>query len=115
MREVYADRRAVLVDATRSELGELLVLSPVDAGLQTSGLLGRGFRSRDVVRAAACRGVEVAPLAEFRRAFRGQGLQLGFAAVAPEEIRRGVRELGSVLRELTGVRRVTRAGLAARA
>lgn len=107
MREVYAERRAALVDAAGRELGDLLVLSPVDAGLQTSGLLGRRLRSQEVVRAAAARGVEVTPLGEFRQLFRGQGLQLGFAAVAPDEIRRGVRELGSVLRGLAQERRVT--------
>ena len=99
MREVYAERRAVLVDSAARELGEALALSPVEAGLQTSGLLGPGLRAEEVVRAAAERDVEVAPLGrEWCGRFRRQGLLLGFAAVRPEEIRRGIAVLARVLK-----------------
>jgi len=98
MREVYAERRAVLYAATQSELGELLALSPVEAGLQTSGLLARGLRATEVVRAAAAENVEVTELGrEWHGRFRKEGLQLGFSAVPPEEIRRGVEVLARVL------------------
>ena len=79
-------------------LGDRLALSPVEAGLQTSGLLGPGFRAEAVVRAAAEREVEVTTLGrEWRGRFRREGLQLGFAAVPPEEVRRGVEVLARVL------------------
>ena len=101
MREVYAERRAALYEAAARELGDGLQLSPVEAGLQTSGLLGPGLRAEAIVRAAAEEGVEVAALGrEWRGRFRGEGLQLGFSAVAPEEIRRGVGVLATVLRRL---------------
>jgi GntR family transcriptional regulator/MocR family aminotransferase len=79
-------------------LGERLVLSPVEAGLQTTGLLGAGLRAAPVVRAAAEQDVEVTALGrEWQGRFRREGLQLGFAAVPPEEIRRGVEVLAGVL------------------
>ena len=97
MREVYAERRAALYEAAERLLGERLVLSPVEAGLQTAGLLGAGFRAEVVVRAAAEEGVEVTALGqEWPGRFRREGLQLGFAAV-PAEVRRGVEVLARVL------------------
>jgi GntR family transcriptional regulator/MocR family aminotransferase len=105
MREVYAERRAVLYDEARRELGELLALSPVEAGLQTSGLLAPGLRATEVVRAAADEDVEVTELGrEWHGRFGKEGLQLGFSAVPSEEIRRGVRALAGVLRRLHGSR-----------
>ena len=98
MREVYAKRRAALYEAAKRMLGERLVLSPVEAGLQTTGLLGPGLRADPVVRAAAAQEVEVTALGrEWRGPYPREGLQLGFAAVAPEEIRRGVEVLARVL------------------
>jgi DNA-binding transcriptional MocR family regulator len=74
------------------------MLSPVEAGLQTTGLLGPGLHAAPVVRAAAEQDVEVTALGgEWRGLFRQEGLQLGFAAVPPEEIRRGVEVLARVL------------------
>ena len=98
MREVYAERRAALYEAAEQMLGDALALSPVEAGLQTTGLLGPGLRAEAVVREAAEREVEVTALGgEWRGRFRGEGLQLGFAAVPPEEIRRGVEVLARVV------------------
>jgi len=98
MREVYAERRAALHESAERVLGDRLVLSPVEAGLQTSGLLGPGLRARAVVEAAAAEGVEVTELGlGWRGRFRREGLQLGFAAVPPAEIRRGVEVLARVL------------------
>ena len=98
MREVYAERRAALHEAVERILEDALVLSPVEAGLQTSGLLGPGLRARAVVEAAAADGVEVTELGlGWCGRFRREGLQLGFAAVPPDEIRRGIEVLGRVL------------------
>ena len=98
MREVYAERRAALYEAAERLLGERLVLSPVEAGLQTTGFLGPGLRAEPVVRAAGEQEVEVTALGgEWRGRYRREGLQLGFAAVPPEEIRRGVEVLARVL------------------
>jgi GntR family transcriptional regulator/MocR family aminotransferase len=98
MREVYAGRRGVLLEEGRKHLQGLLDLSDDDAGLQTVGWLAGTMTGVAAERAAAERGVEVVSLSRYARlALRREGLQLGFAAVDEEEIRRGVRELGVAL------------------
>ncbi len=51
-------------------------------------------------KAAANRGVEVAPLTFYTRGrVRQEGLQLGFAALDKREIRRGARQLAIALQQ----------------
>jgi GntR family transcriptional regulator/MocR family aminotransferase len=98
MRQIYAERRAVLVESAREMLAGLIEISGVEAGLQTAGWLADGIDAGSAAKAAAARNVEVTPLSRFsRRPMPREGLQLGFAAVDAAEIRRGVRELAAVL------------------
>jgi GntR family transcriptional regulator/MocR family aminotransferase len=98
MREVYAERLGALLDAAQSELAGLLRITGVEAGLQTAAWLTGGQDADRVAELASERDVDVAPLSRYTRgAARRPGLQLGFAAVDPTEIRRGVRVLASVL------------------
>ena len=105
MREVYAERLAVLLEGARRHLDGLLDLIGVEAGLQMAGWLREGIDDGRAAAAGARRDVDVTPLSRYirkrRRSDSGarSGLQLGFAAVDPEEIRRGVRELGLALEE----------------
>ena len=84
-------------------------ISEIEAGLQTVGWLAKGLDATAVAKACAERGLEVIPLAGFYRSeheFQQRerdGLQLGFAAIAPNEIRRGVEELARVLERRNGV------------
>ncbi|HEY0783781.1 MAG TPA: PLP-dependent aminotransferase family protein [Thermoanaerobaculia bacterium] len=101
MREVYAERLTVLLEAAREHLAGLLDLSTVEAGLQTAGWLRPGVDGERAAQAAALRNVEVTPLSRFaREQMERDGLQLGFAAVDAKEIRRGVRELAAALERL---------------
>jgi GntR family transcriptional regulator/MocR family aminotransferase len=101
MREVYAERLSILMESARKELAGLLQLSGVEAGLQTVGWLCPGIDSTAATRAAQARKVEVTALSIYtRRAPRREGLQLGFAAVNGQEIRRGVHQLAIALEEL---------------
>jgi GntR family transcriptional regulator/MocR family aminotransferase len=98
MREVYAERHAVLVESARERLAGLLEIAVADAGLQTAAWLCGGIDGESAARAAAARGVEVAPLSRYsRRPMSRQGVQLGFAAVDARALRRGVRELAAAL------------------
>jgi GntR family transcriptional regulator/MocR family aminotransferase len=99
MREVYAERLNVLLKAAREQLEGAIEISNVEAGLQTIGWLRGKISGEEVSRAAAERNVEVIPLSRyaFGRA-RGNGIVLGFAAVEPKELRRGVEDLARVLR-----------------
>lgn len=98
MREVYAERLGVLLKAAREKLGGLIEISSVEAGLQTIGWLRRKVAAETVADAAAKRNVEVRPLGQYAygRAPK-DGIVLGFAAVEPRELRRGVDELAMIL------------------
>ena len=94
MREVYAERLSVLLECARQSLTGLLEISGVEAGLQTVGWLSGGIDSELAATAAAKRDVEVTPLSRYSHGRMAcEGLQLGFAAMDANEIRRGVREL----------------------
>jgi len=101
MREVYAERRSVLLESARERLAGLLEFTGVEAGLQTAAWLCGGLDGESAAHAAARRNVEVTPL---NRYYHGkaapEGLHLGFAAVDTKEIRRGVRELAIALEDV---------------
>lgn len=98
MREIYAERLAILLESARQRLAGLLEISTVEAGLHTVGWLREGIDEEAATEAAARREVEVVPLSVHRRGrLERAGLQLGFAAVDAGEIRRGVRELAAAL------------------
>lgn len=98
MREVYAERLGVLLKAAREKLAGEIEISHVEAGLQTIGWLRTAVSADALVQAAAERDVELKSLSRyyFGRTPRN-GLVLGFASVAPKELRRGVEELARVL------------------
>jgi GntR family transcriptional regulator/MocR family aminotransferase len=97
MREIYAERLQVLLESAMEKLADAVEISNVEAGLQTVGWLRRGLRARQVAELAAGRQVEVVPLDVYASGrSRREGLILGFAAVDPPEVRRGVEELARV-------------------
>jgi len=101
MRELYAERLATLLESAREELLGLLEISPIEAGLQTVGWLEKGTSEKAAAKAALLRRVDVTPLGTYcRRPMSRQGLQIGFAAIDPREIRRGARDLAIALESL---------------
>jgi GntR family transcriptional regulator/MocR family aminotransferase len=99
MRQVYAERLAVLLRTARDHLGALVEISPVEAGLQTSLTFRRDIDGVAVTDEAARCGIEVIPLSRYAsRPLRRDGLLLGFAAVDAPEIRRGMRGLAPILK-----------------
>jgi len=101
MREVYAERLSILMREGRQRLAGLLEISDIEAGLQTVGWLRDGIDGESVAKAAAVRDLELTPLSRYSRGRASrEGLQLGFAAVDGDEIRRGIRELAAVLERL---------------
>jgi GntR family transcriptional regulator/MocR family aminotransferase len=100
MRQLYAERLGVLLNAAHEQLAGLLEISDVEAGLRTVGWLKRGISAERVAKAAAERDVEVVPLGRYAYGrTRPNGLVLGFAAVDGRELNRGVEELAKVLKE----------------
>ncbi len=102
MREIYAERLTTLLEGSRKRLTGLLEISSVEAGLQTAGWLSNGIDAETAAAAAAVRNVEVTPLNRYaRQPVKRQGLQLGFAAHDPREIRNGIQELAIALESLS--------------
>jgi GntR family transcriptional regulator/MocR family aminotransferase len=103
MRQIYAERRQALLAGSEQILGDLMEIPSVEGGLQTMGWLRPGVDAAEVARKAALHNIEVIPLGAF---YGGdtvrQGLQLGFAAVEPREIRRGLTGLASIIRQSRG-------------
>ena len=100
MRDVYAERLGVLLESAQRHLAGALDIMAVEAGLQTAALLEPGRDAAAVSRGAAAKQVEVVPLSTYARLpLARDGLQLGFAAVDPQEIRRGVSVLAAALEE----------------
>jgi GntR family transcriptional regulator/MocR family aminotransferase len=100
MRQVYAERLAVLMESTRQSLAGFLEMSEVEAGLQTTGWLRGKITGAAAAAAAARRRVDVMPLSRYSRTpLAREGVVLGFAAVDVREIRRGVRDLAIALEQ----------------
>ncbi|HXE56584.1 MAG TPA: PLP-dependent aminotransferase family protein [Gemmatimonadales bacterium] len=101
MRALYAERRAVFLDAAARWLDGLLEPLPADGGMHVLGLLREGVDDREASRAAAERGIEVSPLSLYYAGPcpRG-GLLIGYAAVPSGLIPGAVRRLADALRAI---------------
>jgi len=98
MRELYAERLTVLVESIGQKLSGVFQLSEIEAGLQTAGWFKTSVDSRGVAQAAAVRNIDVVPLSRFaHRPMKQDGLQLGFAAISPREIRHGASLLAAAI------------------
>lgn len=101
MRQIYAERLSVLLHSAQQNLTGLLEISGIEAGLQTVGWLQRGINAESAAATAAERNVEVTPLSIYSQGnVASTGLQLGFAAIDPKEIRRGVQDLAIALEQV---------------
>ncbi|OIR18968.1 HTH-type transcriptional regulatory protein GabR [mine drainage metagenome] len=107
MRDLYASRLGALSDEAARHLRGLLDISPVRAGLCTTGLLRNGMSSREAEEAARREGVETQALS--RHVLQRddvRGLLLGFAAFPEKAIRPAVESLARALTS-TGLRGLT--------
>jgi GntR family transcriptional regulator/MocR family aminotransferase len=99
MRSVYRERLAALAAAAERFCPGELRLRPVRTGLHVVADLD-GVDAEDVFQEATQRGVEVTPLSSYfaAGASADNALVLGFAAVGPDELRRGMEELAAAIR-----------------
>jgi GntR family transcriptional regulator/MocR family aminotransferase len=101
MRELYEERRDVLMSALQSDADDLVDVTAPDAGMHAVAFL-RSPVSDDAARAAASAvGVDTRTLSAFHlgRVPR-QALLLGFAGIRPPLIRRASRQLAGALRSM---------------
>ncbi|HEV2288244.1 MAG TPA: PLP-dependent aminotransferase family protein [Candidatus Acidoferrales bacterium] len=98
MRELYAERLAVLQEAAQQKLAGVLRIQEIEAGMTTVGWLESEISAKSAAAAAAALGIEVMTIGQFAIKHRvGEGLLLGFAAVDARELRRGVERLAVAL------------------
>lgn len=99
MRALYAERRAYLVEALASELGERIEVQPQAGGIHVLARLGAGQNDRALVAAAQACGLGLQALGDWRvgRSGRG-GLLMGFTNFAtPDMAVAAVRRLRAVM------------------
>lgn len=101
MRDLYTARHDAFVRLTQRELADVLRLAPVSAGLQTVGWLAGGIPEVEAGRLAAEQGIVALPLSYLTiERTLPPAIVLGAAATDIPGIRRGVEQLGSILRKL---------------
>jgi GntR family transcriptional regulator / MocR family aminotransferase len=98
MRAVYRERLEALEAAAERWCGGGMRLRPVRTGLHAVADLGEADDER-VWREAAARGVEVTPLSSYYMGDgpRANGLVMGFSAVDPEALDRGMQQLAAAI------------------
>ena len=101
MRAIYQERQSILFEALTRELAGLLDVRLADGGMHLVGRLPKGVDDVVASQRAAAHGVFTRPISycSIRSATQG-GLLLGYAALAPDQIRDGVQKLATALRPL---------------
>jgi GntR family transcriptional regulator/MocR family aminotransferase len=98
MRQVYAQHQEVLLASAAEHWTGLLNVEATETGLQTIGWLEGGRNDLDVARLAAAAGIDVTPLSNYAFKWpRKDGLQIGFGAVPPQQIRLAARRLARIM------------------
>lgn len=101
MRDLYTTRHDALVRLAQQELVDVLRLAPVTAGLQTVGWLAEGIPEIEASRLALEQGIVAMPLSQLTvERTMPPGLVLGAADTDVPAMRRGVEQLGVILRVL---------------
>jgi GntR family transcriptional regulator/MocR family aminotransferase len=94
MRAIYSERQAVLVEATERELAGLLKVPATEAGMHAIGWASR--EGSELVSLAKAHGVNLCALSTYYKtpmAANSHGVLLGYTALSPAEIRRGVAQM----------------------
>jgi GntR family transcriptional regulator / MocR family aminotransferase len=105
MRQIYAERMAVLKEAADEHLDGLLDVTNAAAGMKTVAWLKTGTSDKVAAEQARRLGLEMIGLSEFSiKQPLKPGLLLGFAGCNPDELRRGVSVLAAALRNPPALR-----------
>ncbi len=98
MRTLYAERQAVLLAAVQAELAGLLEVAPNETGMHVVAWLPVGVDDHAVMHHLLAHGIYTRALSsECLEPVPRGGLLLGYAALTPEQIRAGVRQMRAAL------------------
>jgi GntR family transcriptional regulator/MocR family aminotransferase len=98
-RQIYRERRGVLVEALRRELGGTVEVLGDQAGMHLVAALPDGTHDRRLAERAAGAGLWAMPLSTCYLGDPRPGLVLGYGGTGVDEIRDGVRRLRRVIEE----------------
>ena len=99
VRRIYSERRKVLIEQLKSELGASVSIEDHQAGMQFVVSLPGPCDDIALSQAASAGGLSVAALSSFYAGSSARkGLVLGFCAFTPEELEAGVRVLAPLIR-----------------
>jgi len=100
MRIAYADRRDALCGELHKQLGDILEVSPPEAGMHLIAWLPEGLDDRALSEILWQAGIDVLPLSMYcLKPCVRSGLMLGFANTAVADMAPNVERLAKVLRE----------------
>ena len=98
MRQVYGERRNVLVDAIGEVFGDRLQILGADAGIHLAAILPKPFNDRNIAQRAAGENLWLWPLSPcYQGKNPRQGFILGFGSTGAREIPNRVRQLYKVV------------------
>ena len=98
MRLVYAERRNALVDALTRELGDALDVVVPEAGIHLAAWLAEDTSIQSTTLRTAAHRLNILTVSQLSmRSLHRDGLLLGFASAAPEQLRAGVCVLARAL------------------
>lgn len=99
MRALYMERRIVMMRMIRDGMSDVLEAWDAEAGMHTVAWLPVGTDDSRIQQEAAKAGLNILAISSFAlRPLRRGGLLLGYAGFRPEAIRKGMRQLESVIR-----------------
>jgi GntR family transcriptional regulator/MocR family aminotransferase len=99
MKKLYRERQTLLIEAARRELHGALHIPPTPAGLHVVGRLDPKLDDRDVSQLAQQLGVDTPPLSAYSLQHSPlNGLVLGYAGIAPQEIQTGMQRLARAIK-----------------
>ncbi len=98
MRQVYEERQQILIREIEHRLGGFLRVAPAESGMHLVAELPEGVDDVSFCQTAKACGVSVQPLSGYYTAEpRRNGLVLGFAAIPPKSIVKGVERLAAAV------------------
>ena len=102
MRELYAERQALLLHEAAKDLAGMLTLSPEETGMQVVGWLPEGSNDQRASQMASTYQVIAPPLSLcYIQSPNQGGFLLGYAGVGEADIRDGVHRLAQALRTIS--------------
>ncbi|HJV95967.1 MAG TPA: PLP-dependent aminotransferase family protein, partial [Albitalea sp.] len=98
MRELYAQRQAVMIDALARASGGALQLVPSEHGMHLAHEIDPARADTTLSALARDAGVMLAPLSRYTIEARRRGWLFGYAGYEPAALRAAARKLGALLR-----------------